>query len=63
MEVDGSLSKDSDGVYFIYWLYVIPSLISKPNFVTLICYAFDTAITQKASHRFPRSGTYCREQR
>ncbi|CAF4350215.1 unnamed protein product, partial [Adineta steineri] len=46
-EQNGSLTKRSENVHLNYWLQEISSLISKPNFVTLICYAFDTAITQE----------------
>jgi hypothetical protein len=42
-----SALKRSENIYLNYWLQEIPILISKPNFSTLICYAFDTAITQK----------------
>ena len=37
----------SNNIHLNYWLQEISSLISKPNFSTLICYAFDAAITQK----------------
>ncbi|CAF3833846.1 unnamed protein product, partial [Rotaria sordida] len=48
IEQNGSLIKRSENIHLNYWLQEIPSLISKPNFVTLICYAFDTAITQQS---------------
>ncbi|CAF1270900.1 unnamed protein product [Adineta steineri] len=48
IEENSSLLKHSENIHLYYWLQEIPTLISKPNFVTLICYAFDTIITQKS---------------
>jgi CCR4-NOT transcription complex subunit 1 len=44
IDPNDSSTKRSENIYLNYWLQEIPSLISKPNFVTLICYAFDTGI-------------------
>ena len=40
-------AKRSENIHLNYWIQEIPSLISKANFVTLVCHAFDAAITQK----------------
>ncbi|CAM4904070.1 unnamed protein product [Rotaria socialis] len=40
--------KRPENIYLSYWQQEIASFISKPNFPTLICYAFDTAIAQKS---------------
>ncbi|CAF1576548.1 unnamed protein product, partial [Adineta ricciae] len=42
------LESNDETIQITYWQHEIPTLISKPNFTTLICYAFDTAITQKS---------------
>ncbi|CAF0830698.1 unnamed protein product [Rotaria sordida] len=48
IEENNSTLKRSDNIHLNYLQQEISSLISKPNFITLICYAFDTAITQKS---------------
>ena len=44
IDSNDSSTKRSENIYLNYWLQELPSLISKPNFVTLICYAFDTGV-------------------
>ncbi|CAF0872020.1 unnamed protein product, partial [Didymodactylos carnosus] len=46
--VDSNNAKNRDSIHVQYLSQEILSLISKPNFVTLICYSFDTAISQKS---------------
>ncbi|CAF3940349.1 unnamed protein product, partial [Rotaria magnacalcarata] len=48
IEQNSTSIKRSENIHLTYWLQELPSLISKSNFVTLICYAFDTAGTQKS---------------
>ncbi|CAF4148281.1 unnamed protein product, partial [Rotaria sp. Silwood2] len=48
IEENSSTLKRSENIHLNYLQQEISSLISKPNFVTLICYAFDTTITQKS---------------
>ncbi|CAF0989426.1 unnamed protein product [Adineta ricciae] len=51
-------SKHSENLHLNYWLQEIPLLLAKSNFVTLICYAFDSVLTQKSIKLSPSSTEY-----